>query len=50
MWLEEVGWIEKVLLLFMVKRHTKNDYNRNFNLLKQGQDGEDIWTNEELNC
>ena len=35
-------------LLFLVKGHTKNDWDRNFDLLKQGQDGEDIWTADEL--
>lgn len=47
-WLVEAGWIGKVTLLFLVKGHTKNDCDRNFNLLKRGQDGEDIWTDVEL--
>ena len=47
-WLVEAGWVEKMTLLFLVKGHTKNDCDQNFNLLKQGQDGEDIWTADEL--
>ena len=48
MWLVEVGYAEKVTLLFLVKGHTKNDCDRFFNLLKQGTVGEDIWTDQEL--
>lgn len=48
--LVEAGWVEKFTLLFLVKGHTKNDCDRNFNLLKQGQDGEDIWTADELDA
>ena len=33
---------------FLIKCHTKNDADRMFNLLKRGQDGEDIWTDAEL--
>ena len=47
-WLVEAGYVKKVTLLFLIKGHTKNDADRKFNLLKRGQDGEDIWTDVEL--
>ena len=48
MWLVEVGYAEKVTLLFLIKGHTKNDCDRFFNLLKRGTEGENIWTDSEL--
>ena len=47
-WLAEANFATKVTLLFLIKGHTKNDCDREFNLLKEGQDGEDIWTADEL--
>ena len=47
-WLVEAGWVTKVTLLFLIKGHTKNDADHDFNLLKRGQTGEDIWTVDAL--
>ena len=47
-WLVEADWVKKVTFLFLIKDHTKNDVGREFNLLKHGQSGEDIWTANEL--
>ena len=49
-WLVEAGWIKKVTLLFLVKGHTKNDCDKKFNLLKQGTNGKDIWTDVQLDA
>ena len=50
MWLVEIEYCEKVTLLFLIKGHTKNDCDRFFNLLKRGTEGEDIWTDSELDA
>ena len=47
-WLVEANYATKVTLLFLIKGHTKNDCDREFNLLKEGQDREDIWTADKL--
>ena len=46
----ESGWVKKVTLLFLIKSHTKQDADKMFNLLKQGTNGEDILTTEELDA
>ena len=47
-WLVESRWVKKVILLFLIKGHTKQDADKKLNLLKQGANGEEIWTGEEL--
>ena len=42
--------MKKVTLLFLTKGHTKNDANREFNLLNHGQSGKDIWTADDLDA
>ena len=42
-WLGKAGGAKKAALLFLVKGHTENDYDRMFNLLKRGLDNLEIW-------
>ena len=43
----EMGWVKKVNLIFLIKGHTKNACDRNFNLLKSEWRKRDIFTMDQ---
>ena len=49
-WLVEAGWCGTVVLMFLIKGHTKNEADRIFNLLKAGARGVNIFTEEGLDA
>ena len=38
-WLVEAGWAKEVVMMFLIKGHTKNECDSKFNSLKKGRDG-----------
>ena len=49
-WLVEAGWCGEVVLVFLVKGHTKNECDSKFNMLKCGTRGFNIFTEEGLDA
>ena len=47
-WLVEAGYFKKASLVFLVKGHTKNACDRNFNLLKLRYHKTDVYTYKQL--
>ena len=48
MWLVEAGYFAKIVLLFLVKGHTKNACDRMFNLVKLGYHKKNTYTYSQL--
>ena len=47
-WLVEASWCGEVVLMFLIKGHTKNECDSKFNSLKQGTRGVNIFTERGL--